>query len=102
MEYFGTKEHSRNAYNVFVIRRLKATLGLYFFNKKNKKTLKEQYAELNGLIRLEPYYSAVKNVQMNMLQNNYDKLLWLAAKIQASTLIHFVYELSVVAKKVKQ
>lgn len=101
MDRYGKDGCFRQAYHVFVIRRLKATLGMYFFSKKNPKSSKEQAAELKALLENEPYRSAVAQVEPDKLQNRYDKLLWKAAKRNSPTLIHGVFNLSVLAKKVK-
>lgn len=48
----------RDAYYATVIRRLEATFGLYFFNKKNPKSLITQLKELRQLLDTEPYCTA--------------------------------------------
>lgn len=99
MDRYG--QQFRSAYHVFVIRRLKATLGLYFFSGKNPKPQKEQYRELKALLASEPYRTAIAQVEPDKLQNRYDKLLWQAAKADSPRQIHGVFKLSVLAKKLK-
>ena len=91
----------RPSFHVFVIRRLKATLGLYFFSGKNPKSKAEQYKELKALLASEPYAAAIAQVEPDKLQNRYDKLLWKAAKANSPRRIGMVFKLSVLAKKLK-
>ena len=100
MDRYG--QQFRNAFHVFVIRRLKATLGLYFFSAKNPKSKAEQYGELKALLASEPYRTAIAQVDPEKLQNRYDKMLWQAAKANSPKRIHFVFKLSVLAKKLKK
>lgn len=101
MERYGEDGRFREAYYVFVIRRLKAALGMYFFSRKNPKSMKEQYRELEELLACEPYRTAIGKVDPEMLQNRYDKLLWKAAKSGSAGRIRMVFRLSVLAKKMK-
>lgn len=101
MNRYGQAGQFRKPFHVFVIRRLKATLGMYFFSGKNPKSRAEQYQELKALLDSEPYRTAIAQVEPDKLQNRYDKLLWQAAKANSPRLIHGVFNLSVVAKKLK-
>lgn len=101
MGRYGKDGQFRQAYHVFVIRRLKAALGMYFFSKKNPKPMKEQYRELEGVLASEPYRAAIEKADPQMLQNRYDKLLWKAAKSGSARKIRWVFRLSVLAKKMK-
>jgi hypothetical protein len=101
MSRYGQAGQFRKAFHVFVIRRLKATLGLYFFSGKNPKSKAEQYQELKTLLASEPYRTAIAQVEPEKLQNRYDKMLWQAAKATSPKRIHFVFQLSVLAKKLK-
>ena len=101
MNRYGSDGQYRRSYHVFVIRRLKAALGMYFFSSKNPKPLKDQYGELKELLATEPYRSAIRQVQTDKLQNRYDKLLWQAAKANSPLQIHGVFKLSLLAKKIK-
>lgn len=101
MARFGQAGQFREAYHVFVIRRLKAMLGICFFSKKNPKPLKEQYRELEGLLASEPYRAAIQKADPGKLQNRYDGLLWKAARSGSGWQIHQVFRLSVLAKKLK-
>lgn len=101
MSRYGQDGQFRQSFHVFVIRRLKATLGLYFFSGKNPKPKKEQYQELKNLLASEPYCTAIGQVEPEKLQNRYDKMLWQAAKANSPRRIHWVFKLSVLAKKLK-
>lgn len=102
MARYGKEGQFDAPFHVFVIRRLKATLGLYFFSKKDPRPVTEQYRELAKLLDTEPYRSAIDRVEPDKLQNRYDKLLWQAAKRRSPRLIHGAFRLSVLAKKLKQ
>lgn len=101
MTRYGQKGQYRDAYHIFVIRRLKAMLGIYFFSKKNPKTIREQRRELEDLLRQEPYCTAIRDADPKMLQNRYDSMLWKAARSGSGRKIHNVFRLSVLAKKMK-
>lgn len=101
MARYGQAGQFRGAYHVFVIRRLKAMLGMCYFSKKNPQSLGEQYRQLEDLLGQEPYRTAVREVEPKMLQNRYDQLLWKAAKKGSPRQIRWVYLLSVLAKKLK-
>lgn len=101
MSRYGAQGQYRKPYHVFVIRRLKATLGMYFFSGKNPKPKAEQYQELKALLSTEPYRSAIAKVDPDKLQNRYDKMLWKAAKSGSPRRIYYVFKLSVLAKKLK-
>lgn len=101
MARYGQAGQFRQAYHVFVIRRLKAMLGMCFFSEKNPQPMKEQYRQMEDLLGQEPYRTAVREVDPKMLQNRYDQLLWKAAKKGSPRQIRWVYQLSVLAKKLK-
>lgn len=102
MAQYGQAGQFRQAYHVFVIRRLKATLGMFFFSKQNPQPLKEQYRQLEDLLRQEPYRTAIREVAPDKLQNRYDALLWQAARKGSARSIYWVYQLSVLAKRMKR
>lgn len=101
MKRYGRADQYRGSYQVFVIRRLKATLGLYFFSEKNPKSQAEQYQELNALLDTEPYRTAIMEAEPKKLQNSYDKLIWQAAKNHSPRQLYLVYKLSVLIKRIK-
>ncbi|MBE6924168.1 MAG: glycosyltransferase family 2 protein [Ruminococcaceae bacterium] len=101
MSRYGADGQFRKPYHVFVIRRLKATLGMYFFSGKNPKPKAAQYQELKALLSTEPYRSAIAQVEPDKLQNRYDKMLWKAAKAGSPRRVYYVFKLSVLAKKLK-
>lgn len=102
MARFGQAGQFREAYQVFVIRRLKAMLGICFFSQKNPKPRKEQYRELEALLATEPYRTAIEKADPGKLQNRYDKLLWKAAAKGSARQIHWVFRLSVLVKRLKR
>ncbi|MBQ7345430.1 MAG: glycosyltransferase [Oscillospiraceae bacterium] len=101
MARYGKAEQFRDAYHVFVIRRLKAMLGSCFFSRKDPRSMKARYEDLEALICQEPYRTAIREVDRKMLQNRYDVLLWKAAVKGSARRIHMVFRLSVLAKRLK-
>lgn len=101
MARYGQAGQFRQAYQVFVIRRLKAMLGAYFFSEKDPKPLAEQYRELEALLETEPYRTAIREADPGKLQNRYDRLLWKAARSGSGWWVHQVFRLSVLAKRLK-
>lgn len=102
MAKYGPDGRFRQAYHVFVIRRLKAMLGMCFFSQKNPQPMKAQYRQLEQLLQQEPYCTAIREVNPDKLQNRYDKLLWQAARKGSARQIRWVFRLSVLAKKIKR
>lgn len=102
MDRYGKNGQFEKPFYANVIRRLKSTLGLYFFSEKNPKCFSAQCAELAELLRREPYCTAIREAEPNRLQNSYDKLLWRAAKNHSPRQIYLVYQLSVLIKKIKR
>lgn len=96
---YGSDGRFDKAYNVLIIRRLKGTLGTYFFNEKNPLPLADQKKRMYDLIKTEPYKSAVKNVEPNKLINQYDLAVWFMAKCGAVTGLQMVYKLFCIVKK---
>lgn len=74
-----------------VLRRLKASLGLYFFHKKNRKSLRAQCRELKALLKSEPYATALRELEPDRLRFKYDKLLWKAARSGSGVALWAVY-----------
>ncbi|MCD8158161.1 MAG: glycosyltransferase [Clostridiales bacterium] len=67
-----TKDFSK-AYAGFVIRRFEESLRFYFFSEKNEAGLKDRLDELKNTIQSEPYFSAGKTAEINMLQSHHKK-----------------------------
>lgn len=80
MKRYGADGRFLKPYYANVLRRLKASLGLYFFNKKNEKSFRKQCAELKALMNSEPYRTAVLELESDKLRYKYDFLLWKAAR----------------------
>lgn len=100
MQKYGRDGRYNESYYALVIRRLKGTLGLYFFSGKNTKPMAEQYKELKALIKTEPYRTSINEANAKKLHNSYDKLVWIAAKVGSPRLLHTVYRLSISLKKI--
>ena len=96
---YGADGRFDEAYYAMVIRRIKGTLGLYFFSAKNEKPLAAQYKELKLLFKTEPYMSAVAKANVSKLHNQYDKLIWAAAKLGSPRMLHIVFKMATFAKR---
>jgi glycosyltransferase involved in cell wall biosynthesis len=88
MNETGNPEYFREAFYVYVIRRLSKSMNVYFFALNNKKSNKEKYAELNNVLKSEPYRTAIKKVQIGKLLNNH-KVVVVMARLGSPRLIHF-------------
>lgn len=99
IEIYGANGQFDKAYHTLVIRRLKGTLGTFFFNEKNPNSLSEQKKMIKNLIGSEPYKSAIKNVEPSKLINQYDLAVWMAAKAGSPSGLQMVYKLFCFLKK---
>lgn len=79
MDRYGKDGRFQKPYYANVLRRLKATLGLYFFNKKNDRSFRQQCRELKALMNSEPYRTALRELDSSRLRYKYDFLLWKCA-----------------------
>ena len=98
MRKYGPDGRFDKAYDALVIRRLKGTLGTYFFSEKNPTPVREQKRQLKRLIKSEPYRSAIKNVDPKKLINEYDQLVWTAAKLGSPDALQGVFKLYTIVK----
>lgn len=90
---YGSDGRFRKPYYANVLRRLKAALGLYFFNKKNQSSFSQQCRQLKALLREEPYATAIQELEGSRLRYKYDLLLWKAARKGSPVGIWLVYRL---------
>ena len=97
---FGADGRFEEAYAANIIRRLKSTLGLYYFSPKNPNPLREQFADIKQLIKNEPYASAIRTANPSKLLHKYDELVWRAAKANSPLGMFLAYKLFVIAKKI--
>lgn len=102
MDQYGKGGQFQKPFYANVIRRFKSTLGLYFFSEKNNKPFGEQCKELHSLMEQEPYNTAFRCVDSSKLHNNYDKLIWQAAKTHSAIAVYGVYQLSLLIKRFKE
>ena len=93
MELYGPDGRFLKPYYANVLRRLKAALGLYFFNKKNENSFRQQCKQLKALLRSEPYRTALLELDSSKLRYKYDLLLWKAARKGSALGIWLVYHL---------
>lgn len=79
-EFFDNQSNSvvyQEAFFACVIRRLEEAIKLYFVNDKNKKSKKELKKELKELIDREPYYQAVRKVNISKISKKQKMLTYL-------------------------
>ena len=96
---YGSNGKYDDAYNALIIRRLKGTLGTYFFNEKNPNSIRTQKKELKKLINTEPYRRAIHKVSFKKLINQYDQAVWGMARIGYIFGLQMVYKVFVFLKK---
>lgn len=93
MDCYGADGRFLKPYYANVLRRLKAALGLYFFNKKNQSSFRKQCKELKALLASEPYATAIRELDSSKLRYKYDLMLWKAACKGSAFRIWLVYRL---------
>lgn len=96
---YGADGRFAEAYSANVIRRLKSTLGLYYFSPKNPMSLSEQFKDIKRLIKQEPYATAIKEAKPAKLLHKYDELVWRSAKANSPLGMYLSYQLFVIVKK---
>lgn len=96
---YGDKGQYDQAYEVLVVRRIKGTLGTYFFNENNPNSFADQKRMLKGLLKTEPYRTAIKKVNPKKLINRYDLAIWASAKIKSVLGLYASYKLFCILKK---
>lgn len=93
MDRHGADGRFLKPYYANVLRRLKASLGQYFFHEKNEQSFAAQCRELKALIKSEPYATALRELEPDRLKYKYDKLLWQAARTGQPLAVWAVYQL---------
>lgn len=93
MERYGEDGRFLKPFYANVLRRLKASLGLYFFHKKNRKSFFAQCRELKALLESEPYATAIRGLEADRLGYKYDQLLWKAARTGSGVALWAVYRI---------
>lgn len=88
----------RKPYYAYVIRRLSAELGVYYFSEKNDKKLSEKLAELKNALKSEPYKTALHNVDPQMLMMAH-KATWLAGYLGSPLMMYMQFWLRKRVKK---
>lgn len=93
-------EEFEKAFYIYVIRRLDAALGAYFFSDKNEKKFVAKLKELKKVINTEPYKTAIKNVDVNLLIKRTHEYTCKAARINSPSLIWLSFTLRNTVKKI--
>lgn len=99
LDVYGKDGRFDEAYASNVIRRLKSTLGLFYFSNKNPMPFKNQLKDIKNLIATEPYKTAIRRVNPSKLLHKYDELVWRCAKADSPWGMYLSYRLFVLAKK---
>lgn len=99
LKKYGSDGRFDEAYAANVIRRLKSTLGLYYFSPKNPMSLRQQFKDIKRLIATEPYATAIRTAKPSKLLHKYDELVWRSAKYNSPIGMYLAYQLFVLAKK---
>jgi glycosyltransferase involved in cell wall biosynthesis len=102
IDRYGNDGRFHKAFYANVIRRLKSTLGLYYFNKNNSMSFGEQCYDLKKLIDSEPYKTAIENADYNKLANKFDQLVWKMARNKSVLGLYIVYRISIIAHRFKK
>lgn len=84
------------ALNIYIIRRLQASLSVYFFAKQNKNYFHNRLRKLNELIRSEPYNEAIKNVDQKLLNPKNHKITWATAKTNSAFIMYCGFKLRMI------
>lgn len=100
MEENESVDEFKDAYYVYVIRRLSKSLNVYFFTQKNHKTLHDKCAELRRVIHSEPYYSAIKKVDKDILLKNH-MVVCLLARLNLPLVIWLLVNIKNKTKKLR-
>lgn len=79
----------REAFSACIMRRLEEAIKLYYLNSKNDKDQKTLKRELKALISSEPYYSAVREVNLRKISKK-QKLLSFLARLNAISVIYYI------------
>lgn len=85
----GESDYFREAFYVYVIRRLSKSLNVYFFANNNPKSINEKCNELRETFSKEPYKTAIKKVKMSRLLPNHRVVVALS-RMNAPRLIWWV------------
>ena len=101
LKKYGSDGRFNEAYAANVIRRLKSTLGLYYFSSKNPMSLRQQFKDIKRLIATEPYATAIKTANPSKLLHKYDELIWNSAKLNSPIGMFIAYQMYTFLKKIK-
>lgn len=101
LDKYGRDGKFDEAYAANVIRRLKSTLGLYYFSSKNPMSLTDQFKDIRQLIAREPYAEAIRDVNPRKLLHKYDELVWRSAKANSAFGMFLAYKLYTLLKWIK-
>lgn len=99
LERYDQEHRFVKMYYANVIRRLEQIIDKYCFSVNNPKKRKEIIKELNGILRQEPYSTAIKKVEFSKLLRRH-KLLVFFSRTKSAFLLWIFYMTKKVMKKI--
>ena len=104
-EFIGEYKKDREsdfykALYIYIIRRLDASLSVYFFANKNNLSFGRELSELKKLIKSEPYRTAIADVDPKRLNPKNHKITWMTAKTNSALVMWIGFELRTVIRKI--
>lgn len=88
-EFFKVLDESEKynkPYYACVLRRIEESIKLYFANSKNTKSKNKLRKEFKEMLQSEPYYTAVRNVDISKISNK-QKAIALLSRINCTSLL---------------
>ena len=86
IDEYGDWKTFEKPFYMYVVRRLSAELGVYYFSPKSTKSTKESNEELLRMIKTEPYASAIRGVEFGRLMAPH-KLTVIGARLGSPALM---------------
>lgn len=94
------KEDYYKALYIYVIRRLEASLSVYFFATENGKSFTKKLNELQNIILEEPYKTAIQKVDWRLLNPKNHRITWASARTNSAFIMWFIFSLRRAVRKI--
>lgn len=97
------KEHKADYYKalyIYIIRRLEASLSVYFFAAENGKSFANKLSELQIIISEEPYKTAIQKVDWRLLNPKNHRITWATARTSSALIIGIVFFIRKTLRKI--
>lgn len=85
------KEDYYKALYIYVIRRLEASLSVYFFATENDKSFAAKLSELQNIISGEPYKTAIQKVDWRLLNPKNHRITWASARTNSAIIMWLAF-----------